>query len=1008
MGQSGTFKKQARQARQVVLEDSYAKGMALGDRMLGAGYVRYLVNYTLEDGGTKLAPRQGYQTKFTVEQSLPLVATGYHLFKGADETAPDSSGQYDISNVLYSTNHDNAQILYRVADSDGTDVKVGDCYGARAFATYTHEGEGYLPNVKAWLVSDTFLSYSDDVLCYDVNAGFLKRVTQICITTKDIPTHSYHAADGTVGSYIELDLLHNFRYVAEEPDGIRLLKYSLKSLVPFKIKNNDTYRFAITADTSLKTKMYKGPKDGLYVHDCFKTPFMCRPNILSCTLQNHYIGIGTWENTIVCNSEDEQPDGWHNTITGLYTFDVINEGNAPHIAKENVDWDTVELVAPTQLTPTSVVAAGSNSLGYAYTEKLNVSDYSIALRPYVPYVPDASFAVRYGYNMLLENPYTFNNSVSNTSAWSLYGLLPKDPNTKELKMDYQQGEYIDFELNFACGNIADANTVELVAEYRTLDSDSWNKIPWVATVARNEDTVVITSEDVPVLTLTSGDVLKTWILKMRAPTKDFIVHVNVDNTTEKIILADNTYSFTAGSAGTGTNNIAPKNYTLTDAQGMLSWKQRVVLWGVPDAPNIIFTSDINNPKYFPYPNNIVEYPEPILHAVVFLDSLLVFTTNAIYETALSSDGLSYTTKQVAGDIHLTQADIPAICPVKNMLFYKVGNYYYMLVPSTKYLTLGQLQVAPVSRPINYFLDNFEVELRKLLQMMYGDCLPNRTWTFENSAMCRITPTNYSCFLDGDEVKVNYGFHVVVNYAVSFDFIFCLKYDTLVRAWSVDILELQSQDTLSLYKKNAVGFSEYVVTSNYLKQQRGYVMAITVLKKDPNTCVDVFSGHFLPTRQFLDTGYRELGSVVKKRFREIQLKINNKTDEELSFEAEFYADNERRRKLHDYVIQLDTTTATLVIAPIIQDNPVYGVATLEAPDPDADPAPFSSGLPAEPVDNTKKFWRLSNEYLSSHVLHTLRIKISGKGYSPRMALLSENKTPYEIHGFAWVFRNMNAR
>lgn len=49
---------------------------------------------------------------------------------------------------------------------------------------------------------------------------------------------------------------------------------------------------------------------------------------------------------------------------------------------------------------------------------------------------------------------------------------------------------------------------------------------------------------------------------------------------------------------TSNTNLRPVKYDLTNAAGMLTWKQRVVLWGVRGAENMLFTSEVNNPAYF--------------------------------------------------------------------------------------------------------------------------------------------------------------------------------------------------------------------------------------------------------------------------------------------------------------------------------------------------------------------------------------------------------------------------
>ena len=82
-------------------------------------------------------------------------------------------------------------------------------------------------------------------------------------------------------------------------------------------------------------------------------------------------------------------------------------------------------------------------------------------------------------------------------------------------------------------------------------------------------------------------------------------------------------------------------YNLFTAKGMCFWQNRLVLWNVArpdgidtayqdDSAHLMFFSEVNDPSYFPYPNNVSAFTEPVLHAVPFGDDLLVITATSMH------------------------------------------------------------------------------------------------------------------------------------------------------------------------------------------------------------------------------------------------------------------------------------------------------------------------------------------------------------------------------------------
>lgn len=589
---------------------------------------------------------------------------------------------------------------------------------------------------------------------------------------------------------------------------------------------------------------------------------------------------------------------------------------------------------------------------------LNITDNKLNNEAYTTYCPSVSTAISTGYNMLLDDPYSFSvptvTNVTRVEACLLYRNWDEVINKGTLAMQVVPGEALK-----GCAYISLAQGVScyLRLSYRLEGSDAY---------------VVFVTKDISDSTLSSS--AGKFYFDFTAPAENFYLKVELyymqsssfNRYEQPLYEIELPYTI---AESTESVEYLP-NYDLSSAQGILSWKGRLYLWGVPDAPNIIFASDILYPlEYFPYPNNIIEYDEPVLHAIKFLDKLLVFTESHIYQTALGTDGASWTTTTVAGNLTFTPSEIYSIAAIKNMLFYKCKNYYYMLVPSTNYLTLGELKVANISEPIYNFLDTFYSSVTEIINTMYP-ALKGAT----------LIPETYSVHTDGDVVKVNYGFSTVVD-ETTVSFIFVLNYDTLNRIWYFDVVQTPNTGCLSLYRNNLLGNAYYM----YTQPEEDYVH-LDLLNYNKGK-QDFYSNTLIPTRQFYDSGYKNINPEWKKRFREVQFKVSQPDSKRLYFKPNFILDEENRLQNKNYMLQL-IEGGDYIYAPS-EEYTAYGKATLEPSD-------------------EEYFLELGGENFDSHKFNLLRCKVSGKGYYPRFQIVGDNQIPYEIHNINWVFRNMNLR
>lgn len=180
-------------------------------------------------------------------------------------------------------------------------------------------------------------------------------------------------------------------------------------------------------------------------------------------------------------------------------------------------------------------------------------------------------------------------------------------------------------------------------------------------------------------------------------------------TNEETVITTNTIGLSLVSDElANTLNLTPVKYALGTCTGMCEWENRLVLWGVQDALNTVFVSDVNNPTFFPYPNNIDILPEAVRAVYNFGADLLVLTASALYRLIWDTENAGWTHKLIQQNLNITEADIPMCCVVKNMFFFKSGDAYYMLAPKAANAAgvKGYTTITEVSAPIKELLLNF--------------------------------------------------------------------------------------------------------------------------------------------------------------------------------------------------------------------------------------------------------------------------------------------------------------
>ena len=606
------------------------------------------------------------------------------------------------------------------------------------------------------------------------------------------------------------------------------------------------------------------------------------------------------------------------------------------------------------------------------------------LDTFTPKALTAKEAVTYGYNMLLANPYQFANTAGG-NVLEFTGLLPYV--NDELCMTPVQNQDIHF---VATGTIPLNKQYKFVAEWSSMNNTSWNTIKeWTANTGADITNLEIAFDFAP-------------------PVAEAIIRISAYPVTGDAVasVADSVlavgFSFQK-TVYSNTINSDKKQYSIHKASGICYWKNRIVAWGVPEDDTILFVSDVNDPTYFPYPNNIETFTSSIQYCTPFGDDLLVFTADALYIIALADDGASWTCKCLQRNLSIAAWDVHLVQTVKNMLFFKSGNYYYMVVPKTSSLT-GELTIADVSKPMRGFFDNFKTAVLEILNNTY---MPEVEYTDFGIA-------HYYNYLSKDSVHNVYmlivpGIHKTHDTYVNLDVI----YDTVNRTWRVytygSSARLVPHNTSSTKDTMFVSKFQFGVDNKHTGVQH---LAWSVEREDlylqNNDSRLVVDGDenikpsanqkqsIIGNRQLIDTGYREHASNFKKRYRELQFTINNISLNALQFYVSFLIDGALRKSWYGYEIVQDTDPTSLTYGVISVHRVLLpGVSN-------------TSGAPVTPSTTVLDDWVLGMSAFPDNGYWKCRTTVSGKGYVPRMLINSPNAKIFELLNISWVYRTLYSR
>ena len=459
--------------------------------------------------------------------------------------------------------------------------------------------------------------------------------------------------------------------------------------------------------------------------------------------------------------------------------------------------------------------------------------------------------------------------------------------------------------------------------------------------------------------------------------------------------------------------ITPAEFDLTTAKGMVSWLGCIGVYGVKDAPDTIFFSDVEDPSYFPFPNNVIKFDNEVLAVYNYLDMLLVITTDSIILVTIGATIAQSSQKKVMTNIFIPEIDAVNVVILKDQIFFKTDTQFYVLKPNKYTSDATDLKHYTNSIAIANYTIHFTQETLNMLNRVYRPILneesklEKRIVRFENFDVINIESA-----VKNEEVHYVYTIVPYINrrqntypYLTKVNFGHLnldLVYNTVTRSYRLYLIGVGNDDTeytAKLYRNKQSGsFYEVIGHNNQV-----YVYGESLHGRDDNPTYP--SGEWLApyynNYNYIDTGNVPIDDTYNKRYRELQMNIINREKSKIRFYTDVKIDGKVNVTSTRYLVQNVTDP----------DDPDYGLIYIVPEEVDDFRTMMTSygntTLEQDGFDLTK-YWEIDLSKFPDLEMATIKLKLWGKGRRSAFQVLCTDLKEYELSTFVWVYRIMNVR
>lgn len=447
-----------------------------------------------------------------------------------------------------------------------------------------------------------------------------------------------------------------------------------------------------------------------------------------------------------------------------------------------------------------------------------------------------------------------------------------------------------------------------------------------------------------------------------------------------------------------------RKFDLSKAKGLVSWQGCVGAYGVPGAKETVFFSDIEDPSYFPFPDNYIMFDNEVLAVHNYLDYLLVITMDSLWLVTPGTSIMNSTQKRILTNIYIPEIDAINLVIIKDQVFFKTDTDFYVLKPNVYTGDSTNLKNYINSLAVANFTQDFEKETLELLNRVYRNL-----WYSKSKLLNRIVRFDSFDVLDTRSITKNEDVHYIYTIEPyieeeSFGKLdLHLVYKSTNRSWRM-YLKGKGDDTVNhaplLYRNKQSGeFYEFFPCEDGNNSKLLIAKMSSEILNDDLPGEDWYLTPFYNNYSYIDTGDVALDDTVLKRFRELQINLVNIEKTEVGFYTDFFVDGEE--KIHSARYQVQQITDP--------DDPDYGVIYVVPMMGETLTTGFV--IPSETIlgnVDAEDLWKIDLSAFPELNTVTIRLELLGKGRRGAVRLLNTSLKKYEIANWVWVYRMMNVR
>lgn len=339
------------------------------------------------------------------------------------------------------------------------------------------------------------------------------------------------------------------------------------------------------------------------------------------------------------------------------------------------------------------------------------------------------------------------------------------------------------------------------------------------------------------------------------------------------------------------------------------FNDRIVTW----KDNTVYMSEENAYYYFKY-TGVYNFPERVVKAIAYKDTVLVFTTQNLYciypyeytesvQDGVDDEGkpkyvqqkvIAYASLPVLYNLMVDEKYADAIQVFNQMvLFYSADGQLFMIKPTASIDSNTRFSIQYFNKSANDILANYDVYINRRLAY-YG--LPEVS---KDDINIRV------------EVTLNY----IKIYYYTNNYTYILIYDVINNYY-------YTYDTQVVYN-----IQNFLKTEGYdtIVIESDYNLYFSSVHKNTKNVDLLYNSRTFPIEMELDTGVINLNNHLKKRFRTLHTTYKNIDADDLVYNLEVLVDEVPVYTMHDDIIEVVTNNYETVSKSnevnLLEDNTV---------------------------------------------------------------------------------------